>query len=89
MEQNYRSTKTIVGAANNVIHNNKQQLHKEVWTDNVEGELISAGDANWMMVAWLGAAARPSAKKPHVTVALARPEIETTHRKARTINRWT
>ena len=41
LEQNYRSTKTIVGAANSVIHNNKQQLHKEVWTDNAKGDLIT------------------------------------------------
>ena len=41
LEQNYRSTKTIVGAANSIIQNNKKQLHKEVWTDNPKGDLIS------------------------------------------------
>lgn len=41
LEQNYRSTKTIVGAANSIIQNNKQQLHKEVWTDNTKGEQIT------------------------------------------------
>ncbi|MFH1321464.1 MAG: UvrD-helicase domain-containing protein [Bacteroidota bacterium] len=41
LEHNYRSTKNIVKAANSVIANNKQQLHKEVWTDNKEGEKIS------------------------------------------------
>ncbi|OQB64782.1 MAG: ATP-dependent DNA helicase PcrA [Bacteroidetes bacterium ADurb.Bin141] len=40
LEQNYRSTKTIVGAANNVIANNRHQLKKEVWTDNINGEKI-------------------------------------------------
>jgi DNA helicase-2/ATP-dependent DNA helicase PcrA len=40
LEQNYRSTKTIVQAANSVIRNNKDQLKKVVWTDNVDGELI-------------------------------------------------
>jgi DNA helicase-2/ATP-dependent DNA helicase PcrA len=40
LEQNYRSTKTIVKAANAVIGNNKSQLKKEVWTANEEGELI-------------------------------------------------
>ncbi len=40
LEQNYRSTKNIVGAANNVIAKNKEQLKKNVFTDNVEGELI-------------------------------------------------
>ena len=40
LEQNYRSTKTIVNAANKVIANNKDQLKKLVWTDNHEGEKI-------------------------------------------------
>jgi len=41
LEQNYRSTKNIVGAANSIILNNKQQLHKEVWTDNEKGDLLT------------------------------------------------
>ncbi|MCW3086376.1 MAG: family ATPase [Bacteroidetes bacterium] len=40
LEQNYRSTKNIVNAANDVIAKNKEQLKKNVFTDNVEGELI-------------------------------------------------
>lgn len=40
LEQNYRSTKNIVGAANAVIAKNKEQLKKNVFTDNDEGELI-------------------------------------------------
>ncbi|MDG1572851.1 3'-5' exonuclease [Robiginitalea sp. M366] len=40
LEQNYRSTKNIVGAANSVIANNKQQLEKVVWTANDDGPLI-------------------------------------------------
>lgn len=40
LEQNYRSTKTIVEAANTVITNNKMQLAKKIWTDNDEGERI-------------------------------------------------
>ncbi len=40
LEQNYRSTKTIVGAANSLIAKNKEQLQKDVWTDNVPGEKI-------------------------------------------------
>jgi len=40
LEQNYRSTKTIVSAANSVISNNKQQIFKEIWTDNEEGSRI-------------------------------------------------
>ncbi|MGQ0827458.1 MAG: ATP-dependent helicase [Bacteroidota bacterium] len=40
LEQNYRSTKNIVGAANTIIANNKDQLKKNVFTENAEGELI-------------------------------------------------
>lgn len=40
LEQNYRSTQNIVKAANTVIHNNKSQIFKEVWTNNIEGEKI-------------------------------------------------
>jgi DNA helicase-2/ATP-dependent DNA helicase PcrA len=40
LEQNYRSTKTIVGAANSLIEKNKDQIKKEIWTDNSEGEKI-------------------------------------------------
>ena len=40
LEQNYRSTKTIVGAANTVISKNKEQLKKTDFTENIEGELI-------------------------------------------------
>jgi len=36
LEQNYRSTKTIISAANTVIKNNKEALDKELWTDNIE-----------------------------------------------------
>ncbi|MFH1159550.1 MAG: UvrD-helicase domain-containing protein [bacterium] len=40
LEQNYRSTKTIVRAANKVIEKNKQQIYKEIWTENEEGSRI-------------------------------------------------
>ncbi|MCX6186454.1 MAG: UvrD-helicase domain-containing protein [Bacteroidetes bacterium] len=40
LEQNYRSTKTIVKAASSIILHNKEQLKKEVWTDNESGEKI-------------------------------------------------
>lgn len=40
LEQNYRSTQTIVNAANSIISNNKDQIFKEVWTENDEGNLI-------------------------------------------------
>ncbi|MEQ9007055.1 MAG: 3'-5' exonuclease, partial [Ekhidna sp.] len=40
LEQNYRSTKTIVNAANSVIGKNTAQLKKNVWTNNQDGDLI-------------------------------------------------
>ena len=40
LEQNYRSSKNIVNAANSIINKNKAQLKKNVWTDNEEGDLI-------------------------------------------------
>ena len=41
LEQNYRSTKHIVEAANSVIARNQDQIKKNVWTDNIEGHKIS------------------------------------------------
>ena len=46
LEQNYRSTKNIVSAANSVIKNNKAQLRKDVFSDNEEGPLIEVIKAN-------------------------------------------
>jgi DNA helicase-2/ATP-dependent DNA helicase PcrA len=40
LEQNYRSTKNIVNAANSIIANNKDQLEKVVWTSNDDGPPI-------------------------------------------------
>jgi DNA helicase-2/ATP-dependent DNA helicase PcrA len=40
LEQNYRSTGTILKAANAVIANNPSRLGKELWTDGAEGEPI-------------------------------------------------
>ncbi|WP_396188156.1 ATP-dependent helicase [Flavobacterium sp.] len=40
LEQNYRSTRNIVEAANNVIDKNKTKLDKVVWTDNEDGPPI-------------------------------------------------
>ncbi len=40
LEQNYRSTKNIVNAANSIIAKNKNQLEKVVWTANDEGATI-------------------------------------------------
>ena len=41
LEQNYRSTKTIVEAANSVIDHNKDQIKKKVWSDKEQGDLIT------------------------------------------------
>ncbi len=40
LEQNYRSSKNIVEAANSIISKNKDQIHKVVWTDNNEGNKV-------------------------------------------------
>jgi DNA helicase-2/ATP-dependent DNA helicase PcrA len=40
LEQNYRSTGTIVAAANGVIRHNRHQIKKEVWTHNETGEKV-------------------------------------------------
>ena len=45
LEQNYRSTSTILNAANNLIANNQGRLGKHLWTDGAEGEPISLYEA--------------------------------------------
>src|SRR5215813_7632628 len=40
LEQNYRSTKSILNAANEIIRNNKGQIPKALWTENSSGEKI-------------------------------------------------
>ena len=40
LEQNYRSTNIILGAANALIENNTERLGKNLWTDQLEGEPI-------------------------------------------------
>lgn len=40
LEQNYRSTKNIIGAADSLIRYNQAQLPKTLWTDNEDGSLI-------------------------------------------------
>ena len=45
LEQNYRSTSTILTAANKLISNNHGRLGKNLWTDGSEGEQISLYEA--------------------------------------------
>lgn len=56
LEQNYRSTKTILAAANRVIRNNRERIDKDLFTENEAGEKIRAAclqsdrdEANWIL----------------------------------------
>jgi DNA helicase-2/ATP-dependent DNA helicase PcrA len=40
LEQNYRSTQSIIKVANEVIKNNKGQIPKDLWTENIAGDKI-------------------------------------------------
>ncbi|MCR4435208.1 MAG: DNA helicase PcrA [Clostridiales bacterium] len=46
LEQNYRSTQTILDAANSVIKNNMGRKKKKLWTDNPKGEKIQCYEGN-------------------------------------------
>lgn len=46
LEQNYRSTKSILDAANIVVANNTDRKSKQLWTDNKDGEIIQYYKAN-------------------------------------------
>lgn len=41
LEENYRSTKTILNVANSVIKNNKERKEKNLWTENGDGEKVA------------------------------------------------
>ena len=44
LEQNYRSTKNIISAANALIKNNSTGYEKNLWTENKEGDLVMIGE---------------------------------------------
>ena len=44
LEQNYRSTGTILDAANAVIANNREQKPKHLWTDSGRGEPVTIAE---------------------------------------------
>ncbi len=46
LEQNYRSTKNILAAANAVINNNQQRKDKKLWTENPQGNTITLYEAS-------------------------------------------
>lgn len=55
LEQNYRSTKQILGAADALIRNNRGRKHKELWTENPDGNPVQIvtqyderGEARWV-----------------------------------------
>ena len=65
LEQNYRSTKTILQASNELISNNTERMGKELWTDGNDGEPISVYSAynvvpggSLARAPWLGLLAR-------------------------------
>jgi DNA helicase-2/ATP-dependent DNA helicase PcrA len=44
LEQNYRSTQTILSAANAVIERNREGLRKELWSDGEEGDRVQLNE---------------------------------------------
>ncbi|MEM6260592.1 MAG: UvrD-helicase domain-containing protein [Planctomycetota bacterium] len=55
LEQNYRSTKQILNAADALIRNNRGRKHKELWTENPDGQAVQVvtqyderGEARWV-----------------------------------------
>jgi len=46
LEQNYRSTKTILAAADSIIRRNVDQIPKKLWTDNTPGEPVTVLTSN-------------------------------------------
>jgi DNA helicase-2/ATP-dependent DNA helicase PcrA len=59
LEQNYRSTKSILSLADDVIKNNKRQIKKTLFTDNHEGDIVTLAevfsdrDESIMIIKWI------------------------------------
>ncbi|MDR0362597.1 MAG: UvrD-helicase domain-containing protein [Planctomycetota bacterium] len=55
LEQNYRSTKTILAAANALIRHNRDRIDKDLFTDNQEGAKVTAAalQSDAMEAAWI------------------------------------
>jgi len=45
LEQNYRSTQNILGAAYEIVRHNRRRIDKKLWTENQTGELITCYEA--------------------------------------------
>lgn len=73
LEQNYRSTKTIITAASALIQNNKVQKPKKLWTENEDGEpitLVGAEDPD-TEGGWVAEEARKIFRKdPHASIGV-------------------
>lgn len=56
LEENYRSTKNILGAANSVIKNNTERKEKQLWTSRAEGEKVAffQGSNEWEEARFVG-----------------------------------
>ncbi len=59
LEQNYRSTKRILAVADSLIQNNTRRKHKDLWTDNPQGDPVKVitcrderHEANWIVDAF-------------------------------------
>src|SRR5262249_44368116 len=73
LEQNYRSTKTILDAAGAVIANNAARKGKSLWTDNPRGDRIPlfAGTDDRAEASWVAARVREeAARRPYEDVAV-------------------
>lgn len=70
LDQNYRSTKNIIGAASALISHNKNQRPKTLWTENEEGERIKLfeHEDEETEAGWLASAVSPLLKSGSVAV---------------------